>query len=177
MHLLFGAVAAGCAAMVLIEGVRLLDALALARQVGAAGAGAPIADDARPEARLAHALALARAGETDPALRDYKRVIQEPSTDLRRAAQFDLGNLELRAALHEQQQGQTAQATPLIELAKQNYRDLLRDDPGAWDARYNLERALRLAPEADEAEPEDLSTPPSRERSISTLQGARIDLP
>jgi hypothetical protein len=31
----------------------------------------------------------------------------------------------------------------LVELAKQRYRDLLRAEPQDWDARYNLERALR----------------------------------
>ncbi len=43
--------------------------------------------------------------------------------------------------------GDAARGLPMVELAKQRYRDLLRDTPGDWDARYNLERALRLAPE------------------------------
>ena len=51
------------------------------------------------------------------------------------------------------------QAQALVELAKQRYRDLLRADPGDWDARYNLERALWLAPEAQDvfgAETDDM---------------------
>ena len=36
---------------------------------------------------------------------------------------------------------------PLIEQAKARYRALLRIAPDDWDARYNLERALRVAPE------------------------------
>ena len=35
----------------------------------------------------------------------------------------------------------------LVELAKQGYRELLRLEPDYWPARYNLEQALRLAPE------------------------------
>ena len=53
---------------------------------------------------------------------------------------------------------------------------LLRIDPTNWDARYNLELALRIAPEV-EREIEEKEEPPEREQSVSTLQGARIDLP
>jgi mxaK protein len=38
----------------------------------------------------------------------------------------------------------------MLETAKARYRELLRLEPGNWDARYNLERALRLAPEAQD---------------------------
>jgi len=35
----------------------------------------------------------------------------------------------------------------MVELSKQRYRDLLSEEPYHWPARYNLERALRMAPE------------------------------
>jgi mxaK protein len=63
----------------------------------------------------------------------------------------------------------------LVELAKRNYRLLLRETPADWDARYNLERALWLAPESAQEIADD--EPPERDQSVSTLQGARIDLP
>jgi mxaK protein len=63
----------------------------------------------------------------------------------------------------------------LVELAKRNYRILLREAPGDWDARYNLERALWLAPESEQEFVD--AEPPEKERSVSTLQGARMDLP
>jgi mxaK protein len=65
---------------------------------------------------------------------------------------------------------------PLIELAKQRYRDVLRAEPNHWDARYNLSRALQLAPELEQ-QIEEKEEPPEREQSPSTLQGVRIDLP
>jgi mxaK protein len=37
----------------------------------------------------------------------------------------------------------------MLEQAKERYRELLRIDAGDWDARYNLERALWLAPETN----------------------------
>ncbi len=61
---------------------------------------------------------------------------------------------------------------PLIELAKQRYRDVLRNQPADWDARYNLSRALQLAPEIEQ-ETRKKEEPPKKEQSVSTLQGAR----
>jgi mxaK protein len=45
----------------------------------------------------------------------------------------------------------TVRSLPMIEQAKARYRALLRVAPDDWDARYNLERALRLVPETQEA--------------------------
>ena len=79
---------------------------------------------------------------------------------LGRQALFNLGNMYLRQGLA---QG-TAEALPLVELAKQRYRDLLRATPDDWDARYNLERALRLAPEEQDALAEEENEPVERRR-------------
>ena len=73
--------------------------------------------------------------------------------------------------------GDRSDTRPLVELAKQRYRDLLRAEPQEWDARYNLERALWLAPELEPPPPEDELPPEAKERTISTLPGARLDLP
>ena len=132
-------------------------------------------DRSVPEARFAHAMALARAHEPEAALKAYKELIQGPRHDLKRAALYNVGNLYMRDALGNA--GVEAfQSLPLIELAKRSYRELLRDDPDDWDARYNLERALWLAPEI-EREVAEHEEPPKKEQSVSTLQGARIDLP
>jgi mxaK protein len=65
---------------------------------------------------------------------------------------------------------------PLLELAKQSYRNALRRDPSRWDVRYNLDRALWLAPELDEKI--TVSMPRNAEdRVMSTLQSTRADLP
>jgi mxaK protein len=65
----------------------------------------------------------------------------------------------------------------MIEFAKQSYRNLLRDDPAAWDARYNLEYALRLAPELEESATTEQGPPPDSERTTSTISSSRMDLP
>ena len=128
-----------------------------------------------PEARLGHAVALAKV-DYDGALAAYKAIIQGGREDLRRIALYDLGNLHLREALQVGLEDE-AQSLPLLELAKQSYRDLLRRDPNDWDARYNLERTLRLAPEDDDDTDEDTGPPDPREHERSTIADPRMDLP
>ncbi len=126
-----------------------------------------------PEARLTQAVELSRR-DYDGALAAYKAIIQSPGReDLRRIALYDLGNLHLDQAL---QMSDEQQSLPFLELAKQSYRDELRRDPNDWDARYNLERALRLAPEQDD-DFEDSGSPPPKEKERSTIADPRMDLP
>ena len=94
--------------------------------------------------RPAHALALTRAGRYEAALAAHKALVQQERGPLRAAALYNLGNLHLRQALRHGPE-RAGEALPLVELAKQSYRDALRAEPGDWDARYNLERALSLA--------------------------------
>jgi mxaK protein len=133
------------------------------------------ADHLPPEARLARAVALARL-DYDGALAAYKSIIQSNREDLHRIALYDLGNLNLRQAV-QYGLADEAQSLPLTELAKQSYRDLLRRDPTDWDARYNLERALRLAPEEDADDSEDTAPPDPRQHERSTIADPRMDLP
>jgi mxaK protein len=133
------------------------------------------ADHLPPEARVARAVALSKL-DYDGALAAYKAIIQSNREDLRRIALYDLGNLHLRQAIRDGLADE-AQSLPLTELAKQSYRDLLRRNPYDWDARYNLERALRLAPEEDEDPGEDTAPPDPREHERSTIADPRMDLP
>lgn len=157
-HAIFGGLALACAALALVQALRLDQTeqmntglrAALEAPVDLARPVLPSSDDP-VELRLARATALAAAGAHEAAFKAYSSVLRSagPAADsaLSRQALFNLGNLSLRQALA---QGGD-EALPLVELAKQRYRDLLRVAPEDWDARYNLERALRLAPELEEA--------------------------
>jgi len=173
VHSAFVVAALACGSMVVYHAVRL-DRI---KRTNAAIASARVSDFAAavPEARFARALALARAGESEVAVKAYKGVIEGDRRDLRQAALYNLGNLYMRDAL-ENGASEAFRSLPLIELAKQRYRDVLRNEPTHWDARYNLSRALQLAPEIEQ-EIEEKEPPPNKEQSVSTLQGARIDLP
>jgi mxaK protein len=127
------------------------------------------------QVRLAQALSLAKAGKFTAAMKAYKALL-ESEEDVRLIVLYDLGNLNMREAL-KNGAGEAQRSMPLIELAKQSYRDELRSNPGDWDARYNLERALWLAPEYDDPMLQRSQTPVRAEHAMSTLQGAKIDLP
>lgn len=133
------------------------------------------APPAGAEERLAWALGAARRGGFDAAVKVLKELAQQHTGTLRRTALYDLGTLYLEQA--QRQQGPQGTATPLVELAKQPLRDLLREDPQDWPARYQLERALRLSPEVDETARDDPTPDVQKERTMSTGPAIRIELP
>lgn len=174
-HAIFAAASLALAALLAAQWLKLAQAervnraIALAAQPGAA-------DRDLPQARYAQALALARAGRYEEALAAQKAFVQTEHGALRHAMQYDLGNLHLREAMRKGTADLDA-ALPLVELAKQSYRDVLRADPDDWDARYNLERALALAPEADDEGAQTAEPPANKERTVTTAHVGRKDLP
>jgi len=174
VHLLFAAAAIALAVPAAWQALRLAQAVRINAAIAQASAAANASDFA--EARFAHALALARAGHYEAALAAHKALLQGERGALRHAVLYNLGNLHLHEAL-KNGTARANDALPLVELAKQSFRDALRDDPADWDARYNLERALALAPEVDEQVDEDNAPPVQRERVQTTAPAMRSDLP
>jgi len=146
-------------------------------------AGTPPADSTVPElqfaAAYAQAAALAQApaasASGDAALNAYRALQANPV--LGTAARFNSANLLLRQAIAARAGAQPAQALPLIELAKEQYRELLRQAPQHWDARYNLERAQRLLPDPQDSELEPTAAPRDRERAATTMRAQTLGLP
>jgi mxaK protein len=172
-HTAFALIVAACGAMVVWDSLRLHEVQRINTAIQTAHISPT--DTQVPQARLAEALSLANAGKFTAAVKTYKSLLEE-SDDVRLPALYDLGNLNMREAL-KNGQGEAQRFMPLIELAKQSYRDLLRTNPADWDARYNLERALWLAPEYDDPILQRNQAPTRAEHAMSTLQGAKIDLP
>jgi mxaK protein len=162
IHLIFAAVALCCAGVAAYDGVRLRHAQHVNEAVAAVAAetaktagkaaatGAPRDEQGRREdgqVRLARAIALSNAGAYDSAGPLFEDLIRDgQSGEVGRAALFDLGNMYLRESMGDSRSG-TVRSAAMIEEAKARYRTLLRAAPDDWDARYNLERALWLAPE------------------------------
>ncbi|MFM0129658.1 tetratricopeptide repeat protein [Paraburkholderia sediminicola] len=166
IHVIFATVALCCAGVAGYDWARLQHAhhvnQAVASAAGEMGktagkastTGAPRnnrgSDDAR-QVRLARAMALSKAGAYDTAGPLFEELIRDERLDeVGCAALFDLGNMYLREGMGNSASG-TVQSVAMIEEAKARYRTLLRATPDDWDARYNLERALWLAPETRSA--------------------------
>jgi mxaK protein len=153
IHTVFGTVAICCAAWAASGFVRLRQAERIEQAVQAMSAASrdPHGGDDAREVQLARAIALSKAGAYDAAARLYNGLIPEgsPPDEIARTALFDLGNLYLREGSGDA--AQTVRAPALIGEAKARYRLALRAAPDDWDARYNLERALWLAPETPSA--------------------------
>lgn len=140
-----------------------------AASLARAPAAAPTPADSPPAVQFAQAQALARQGALEPALVQYGGLLADPQ--LGPAARFNSANLLLRQGIALRSGAQPGQALALIELAKENYRALLRIDPAHWPARYNLDRAQRLVPEPDETEEEPAAAARSAERAATTMRG------
>jgi mxaK protein len=174
VHLSFGVAALAFASLAAVEGMRLREAERVNDAI--AGRSDTAGDSQLPEARFVQAMAQAKQGDYDAALKTYKALGREASHELATAALYNAGNLQLRQALKGDGPDAALRALPLVELAKQSYRAALRLDPYNWDTRYNLERALWLAPEFEQ-QPVDRIRRDVEERVLSTLQNTRAELP
>jgi mxaK protein len=130
---------------------------------------------AEPELRFALAAAQAASGADEAALNAYTAL--HGSTPLGQAARFNSANALLRQAQKVQAGPQPGQAVPLIELAKETLREILRHDPSHWDARYNLERAQRMLPEPEETDLMPDGPSRSAERAATTMRAYSPGLP
>lgn len=174
IHLLFAAIAAAFGLSAAYQGVQLQRIQRVKEAI--ASASVSRFDSALPEAVFALARALSMAGNYEAALKTYKTLVTGDRADLRRAALYNVGNLHMRQALTSGPNG-AAESLPLIELAKQSYRDLLREDAGDWDARYNLERALWLAPEVTDEDTDQNRPTEWQKRVIRALPDFKLELP
>lgn len=129
----------------------------------------------RSELRFAHAAALAASGADDAALNRYGALHDDPRVGL--AARYNSANLLLRQGMALQQGAQPGQALALIELAKEGYREVLRQQSDDWAARYNLERAQRLVPDPDDADEEPPDLKRNAERAATTMRGYSPGMP
>ena len=145
----------------------------------ASGQTIPDAPGQPPELRFAQAHALASpqaaSGARDAALNRYRAL--QSDARLGAAARYNSANLLVRQAIEVQASTQPGQAIALLELAKEYYRDVLRDDPAQWDARYNLERAQRLLPDPDDEDAAPPGPQRNRERAATTMRGYAPGLP
>lgn len=105
-----------------------------------------------PEATFARAWMLSRNGQGQEALMLYETLGQSRDPVFRARVKYQIGALLLRQAtdlLEEQGPPAVTKVAPLIEIAKEALREVLRYDSRDREAKYNLELALRLLPEPE----------------------------
>lgn len=141
----------------------------------AAVADTPAGADEPAALRFARAAWLGERGEIDAALNLYRGL--HADAELGHAARYNAANLLMRQAVALRETAAAGQAVTLVELAKQGYRELLRDDPLHWDARYNYERAQRLQPEPETMDPSIAEPRTDAERAATTMRGVSPGLP
>jgi mxaK protein len=168
---LFMGLIAVLAAAALYDGYQWLHASQLNRALVEIEAGEDVGTD-DPHLQFARAYALQQDGKFEPALEAYA-AIDARDDRLRAAIQYNLANLYLRRALDYRETGADDLALPFVELAKEYYRDLLRRDSQDWFAKYNLELALRVAPEMELAEVEEERNPEHNPRSAAGIQAKK----
>lgn len=133
--------------------------------------------NAVPEVRLARALQLQRQQRYDDALATMSLIIGSGNKALQTQIRYNLGNLYLQRAIAEIDAMAVNDALPLLALAKQAYRQALALDSGFWDAKYNLDVAMRLLPEMDRINIEEEPTPTQKNQLWTTVPGFPRGLP
>lgn len=114
--------------------------------------------DSGPELVFAAAFHQQRQGNVQEALRLYSSLMESADADLRKRIRYNISTIYLAdAAKLWNSVGvvEHARISTLVELAKTGFRDVLRSDPGNWDARFNLEYACRITPPPKETEKGD----------------------
>ena len=122
--------------------------------------------------QFAIAYALQQQGKIQVALAAYSRIATD-SVALQRAVKFNMANAYLQRALADDIRNDQDLRLPLIELAKEGYRALLRETPDHWDAKYNLERALQLLPDNLEQDIEEWNRPLRGPRATGAFKADR----
>lgn len=131
----------------------------------AAGRDVPVAQDAAPRVLLARAHFLIIRDRLDEAQPLVDRLARDGEPPLAVAALYDLANARLRLAISHLERMQIDPAIPQVRLAKAAYRAALAREPGFWDAKYNLDVAMRLVrdfPQIEQEPQEDAQETPKR---------------
>jgi mxaK protein len=98
--------------------------------------------------QFAQAFNYSQQGKLKQALMLLTQVLSTDDIKLKASAYYNRGNINLRHALLLDD-GDPERAS-LVEFAKQDYRSALLLESDQWNARFNLELALKLIPEKPE---------------------------
>ncbi|WGD31377.1 hypothetical protein AncyloWKF20_06000 [Ancylobacter sp. WKF20] len=148
--------------------------------IAALMAGQDIATSAQDPAPLifARLAFLTRRDRLEEAQPLANQLIHNEDRRLAAAALYTIGNARLRLAIEHLGVNRIDPATPLVRLAKQNYRDALVIQPDFWDAKFNLDIAMRLVRDFPQLDMDGEEIPPEAAKKLWTdLPGIPKGLP
>lgn len=161
-------------------GARLAAHMMANRTIAALAAGRDIsvADTAPARVLMARAHFLMVRDRLDEAQPLVDRIAHSGDAPLAATALYDLANARLALAISHLERTEIDPAIPQVRLAKAGYRAALVRTPDFWEAKYNLDVAMRLVrdfPQIEqEAEDEPQETP---KRLWTDLPGLPKGLP
>ncbi|WP_031432534.1 hypothetical protein [Methylomarinum vadi] len=135
------------------------------------------AERAAPAIRLAAAGYLQQHGRSEEALELLGREIDRGDAALNITRLYNLGNLYLNKAMDAALDSRFDEAMAMTGLAKNAYRRVLALDSRHWDAKYNLEVAMRLLPEMERVNIEDEQETAKKSKPWTTIPGFPRGLP
>lgn len=143
-----------------------------------AGRDRPVDAGAPPELLAARVDFLTKRDEVDEARTLADSLERYGKTELSARARYHLGNALLRNAFAALDRGDAERSTPLVVLAKREYRRALQLVPDFWDAKFNLDVASRLVRDYKEYERKGGEEPPADAKKLWTdIPGAPKGLP
>lgn len=130
-----------------------------------------------PETRLARAAYLQKQKRQPDALESLSLIFNRGDANFQAKTRYNLGNIYLRQAIDQVEAGHPEEAKTLVTFAKQAYRAALLCDSGFWDAKYNLEVAMRLLPDFDRINTEEPLTDQPKNPLWTSVPGFPRGLP
>jgi mxaK protein len=121
--------------------------------------------DSGAELVLARIALLTARGDLDQSRVLLERLDRESDAQLRARGHYLLANGLLRKALDQVEASQIEAVTPLVNLAKREYRRALELSPDDWDAKFNFDVAARLVrdfPEYEKKTGDELTADPKK---------------
>ena len=158
-----------CAAWFAYNAYRLYDAIQFNTSVQR-GEFARVSGDSSIHRLFVKGYLYQQSGDFEQALKTYAKIERSNHAELTTAVKYNMANLYLQKASAAEQKGDHDLVIPLIELAKQIYRELLRDNSNDWQAKYNLERALQLLPDIQEQETSEDIMPERSPRALGVVE-------
>lgn len=97
--------------------------------------------------------------------------------NVRAAALYNIANARTLLAGEAVRKGELDTAAALVNLAKSEYRLALKLDPESWDARYNIDVAMRIVRDLPQADNPETTSPDAPKKLWTDLPGVPKGLP